>query len=151
MKNVLYPLLILFLACGCNPESNSDSTTESPAALKQTKESKRDDPKWMISIEGMPERSGRVITAATMEGYGKYALGASGFTASIGLERDDPQSFMMIKFSDENIRCVSEEGATAIRDGDKAIISGEVLCYPADGSFDDAKPAAIDGYFEVRK
>jgi len=151
VRILAFAIPILLFTIGCNAQSKPDSSNEASTEESTSKTSKRADPKWMITIEGMPERSGRQITAITAGGYGNYAMARDGFTASIKLDQDDPASTMMFGYDEENVRCVNKDGATASRDGDRAIIEGEVLCYPDGGSFDDAKPAAIEGYFEINQ
>lgn len=141
---------VILLAVGCTAQPDPDTPSETSSEVKVSQSSSKKNPKWKIAVDGLPEKSGSIITAITQEGYGKYALGGSKVAASIGLDRDDPNSLMVIRFMEENVRCVGNGNATATRDGDRAIVGGEVMCFPIDGSFDEAEPASIEGYFEVQ-
>ena len=151
MKNFILAICLCGLFCACNAESGADGADDQDSSPKAAEKSERSAKKWLIAVDGLPEKSGNVITAVTMDGNGNYALARSGFTASITFSQDEPTSMMMINFNTEAVRCANKEGASAVRDGDRAVITGEVLCYPRDGSFDDAQPAAIEGYFELKK
>ena len=97
MQKILAILAITLLLVACGGEGSDASNSGEAAASAeeanpQTKKSssKSKDPKWVIAIEGLPELSGRIITASTMGGYGLYTLARSGFTSSISVTQDEP-------------------------------------------------------------
>ena len=146
MKNILIVFLSAILVTGCGSDGGSDKA-EQPAA----KGSSGDDPKWSVAIEGRPLQAGSTIVAVTMGGNGQYTLGRSGFRASLNFHSEEPVPSMMFNFEKEAIRCVNKKGASAVREGKRAVLSGEVMCYPKSSSFDEAQAASITGYFELKE
>ena len=139
-------------ACGGDDSPASSESGGATAASDIGTESRksqdnRREPKWEIAIEGLPEKSGRIITAATMGGDGRYSLGTSGFLSSISLNANDPKSNMMFSFSEESVRCSSKGDATAVVDGDRAIVAGTVECMP--GVSGEEFNAEINGWFTL--
>lgn len=147
-------LTALFLAaCGGEGAGASTGREGSAAGSDQASEktSRRSKgPRWVIAIEGLPQKSGGIITAATMGGSGRYSLGTSGFMSSIRVTEDDPKSHMIFTFSEENVRCASSGDATATIDGDRAVVGGSVKCMSKDGGGAE-RDAAIEGWFELKK
>ncbi len=138
MKNAIAPVLFIILLVACGTDSGTGGNSG-------------DEHKWSVAIAGYPPQSGNILQAVTMGGNGKYTLGRSGFRASIDFTADDPVGLMMINFEKEAVRCVNKQGASAVRKGGRAILSGEVMCYPKSGSFEEAQPAAISGYFQLKE
>jgi hypothetical protein len=86
-----------------------------------------------------------------MAGFGNYALASNDATISIGLERGNPAGTMNIKYTEVNVRCANFGDAQTVVDGDRAVLTGEVGCFAADGNPGDSHPAAINGWFEIKK
>lgn len=154
MKILFIVLLSTLFLTSCRGEDSGGDAEAATAAVKanaSTNESGGTSkaPKWLVVIEGLPEKSGRIITAVTMGANGRYSLGRSGFTASISLMEDDPNSEMMFTFSDDNARCFNQGDASVTIDGERGVLSGQVQCMPRDGG--EKRDAAIEGWFELQK
>ena len=151
---ILLTTLFLF-ACGSEEADTvteidiSAAANEADQATKKPKGKSRD-PRWEIAIEGLPEKSGRIITAVTMGTNGRYTLSRSGFHASIEVLAQDPKSNMMITFDEDNAHCVNSGEAQVTIDGDRAILSGQVRCIPKEGD-NERTNHAIEGWFELKK
>lgn len=145
----LYALAaITFLLAACGGDASS------AAAANETGKSSPDrngDPKWVIAIEGLPERSGRNIVAVTMGDNGQYSMAKSGFVASVRVEQGNPAPFMMFTYDDENARCLNDGKASVTIDGDRAVLGGELLCMAKSGSDGEESTAGIEGWFELEK
>ena len=132
----------IFLLAGCGGEGAATASTN-----EATNTPSGNGRKWVISIDGLPEQSGKAITAVTMGSAGQYGLANSGFTATIRVDPDNPSGHMMLTFNDANARCLNKGEAKAETHGDRAVLSGQVICMPKSGG--DESPARIQGWFEL--
>ncbi len=151
-KMVLIAIFLPLAACGgdnSNSTSTDQSRTASAAEIEADKKSliAEKKPRWVVSIDGLPEQSGKIITAVTMGANGRYGLGGSGFSATIAVNEDAPSGHMMFTYNDA--RCFNRGDASVIAEGDRAILSGQVMCMPKSGG--DEKSAALEGWFELEK
>jgi hypothetical protein len=151
-------LLVSIMLYGCGSDRNAQQAEKAKSnALSTASEPdspptpKRGKPKWEILIDGMPPLSGNVITGATMAGFGNYALASSDASISISLENGNPTGSIIVKYTGVNIRCANFGKAQTVVDGDRAVLTGDVGCFPADGNPDDQQPSAITGWFEIKK
>ena len=157
MRKVPVILLMTLFLTACGGEG-TDASTEGEAATAANKANpatkksngRSRDPKWVIAIDGFPEKSGTIITAVTMGTNGRYTLGRSGFTASIEVLAQDPRSNMMITFSEDNAHCFNGGEALVTIDGDRALLSGQVTCMPKEGG-KERSDHAIEGWFDIKK
>jgi len=132
----------IFLLAGCGGEGAATaSANEATSTPSDT------GPKWVIRIDGLPEQSGKAITAATMGSVGQYGLANSGFTATIRVDPDNHAGHMMLTFNDANARCLNKGEAKAAIEGDRAVVSGQVICMPKSGG--DESPATIEGWLTL--
>jgi len=157
MRNLAVIMLTTLFLTACGGEGTDASkqadalTVESNVdQAKKAASGKSRDPKWVVEIDGLPEKSGTIITAVTMGANGRYTLGRSGFHASIAVQEDDPNSNMMITFNEDNAHCVNAGEAQVTIDGYRALLSGQVRCQPKDGEKVRTNHA-IEGWFELKK
>jgi hypothetical protein len=153
----LLPLAAFLLLSGCGSENNAEQAlannpgASSKANTPSPKAQKRGSAKWEIHVEGFPVLSGRVITGSTMNGFGNYSLANSNATASIRLAENNPAGTITIKYKAENMICSNFGDATTLVDGNKAILSGTVGCFPKGGNPGNQKSSTITGWFELKE
>jgi hypothetical protein len=155
MYRAIFILAATMMISACGGEGSTSGAGDDEAGGEHTTPteknsvSKSNGPRWEIAIEGLPEKSGNIITAVAAGMNGQYNLGRSGFTASFSVKADDPAAVMMISFNEEDVRCFNGGEASVIPDGNRAVLSGEVKCMPKSGG--EEHTAAIKGWFELKK
>lgn len=157
MRNLAVIMLTTLFLTACGGEGAGASTEGEALTIESNVEEatksatgKSRDPKWVVEIDGLPEKSGTIITAVTMGANGRYTLGRSGFHASIEVLEQNSSSNMMITFNEDNALCVNSGEAQVTIDGDRANLSGQVRCQPKDGE-KVRTFHAIEGWFELKK
>jgi hypothetical protein len=152
-KVLIYSLLIVFLGA-CGQEQSSEASSAAPATESKSKSSKsksKREPKWEVAVDGMPELSGRIITAIGSIKGGNFALGRRGFTSSISLTEKGEISFMTMSFKDLNTRCLNYGDVVANINGTRVELTGEVRCSPIEGDDTEQRRAQVNAWFETKK
>lgn len=155
MPKIFLLFVLAAFLCACDAgQGDADATeqasTDTASDERPARKSKSREPRWEITVDGRPTLSGRVITAVTVGAYGNYAMASSETIINIRLVEDNPNAPMNIKYNVDEILCSNFGDATVTVEGERAVISGEVGCYPPGEDADNHTKASIDGWFELK-
>ena len=160
MKQILLFSLFAMIVCACDTDQASEptagaSTTESESKTqKKKRNSKKRDPMWVMTVDGIPELSGHVVrySSKAKDGIGgTYALSYSGRRANVVMIKRGEVSYLSIEFKELKVAC-GNWGVKIINiEGTRVELSGNVRCRPTNDGKSEERIAQLNGWFETKK
>ncbi len=166
MKQILLFSLFAMIVCACNSDQASEptngvSTTETESKTqKKKRNSIKQDPKWVMAVDGLPELSGGYVrssgstpsigSGSNPSKHSSFSLVSSQLTVSIVITPFGETDIRMT-FREQKVGCANFRGTVQIIDDTRVELSGEVKCSPTGSDRSEQRKAQINGWFETKK